>query len=214
MEKIFENNQKWAADKLRENADYFTELAKGQKPQYLYIGCSDSRVPASLVCGTQPGEMFVHRNIANVITNTDLNLLSVVQYAVEVLGVQDIIVCGHYGCGGVHAAMGDQQFGLIDNWLRNIKDVLSLHQDELEAISDEKARFNRTVELHVIEQVNNLYKTSIIQNALKAGKPLRLHSLVFDIASGTLKDVNWSTDNFKRYAAVYHVPVNSEVEQS
>jgi carbonic anhydrase len=214
MEKIFENNQKWAADKLRENPDYFTELAKGQQPRYLYIGCSDSRVPASLICGTQPGEMFVHRNIANVVVNTDLNLLSVVQYAVEVLGVQDIIVCGHYGCGGVHTAMGDKQFGLIDNWLRNIKDVISLHQNELDAITDEKARFNRTVELHVIEQVNNLYKTSIIQNALKAGKPLRLHSLVFDIASGTLKDVKWSTEHFKQYATAYHLPISKAVEQA
>lgn len=211
MEEIFKNNQKWAADKIQENPNYFIDLAKGQKPRYLYIGCSDSRVPASLICGTQPGEMFVHRNIANVVAHTDLNLLSVLQYAVEVLGVQDVIVCGHYGCGGVHTAMGDKQYGLIDNWLRNIKDVISLHQDELDAINDEATKFNHTVELNVKEQVNNLFKTSIIQNALKAGKPLRLHGLVFDIASGTLKDVNWSSsEDFKQYAAIYHLAVENE----
>ncbi|RDC63924.1 carbonic anhydrase [Adhaeribacter pallidiroseus] len=214
MEDIFKNNRAWVAEKVKQDPDYFKKLALGQKPRYLFIGCSDSRVPASGISGTQPGEMFVHRNIANVVVHTDLNLLSVLQYAVEVLGVQDVIVCGHYGCGGVHAAMGDQQFGLIDNWLRNIKDVISLHQDELNSITDLETRFRRTVELNVIEQVNNLYKTTIVQNALNAGKPLRLHGLVYDIANGVLKDVKWSTEDFKQYAASYHLPIGTEVEQS
>jgi carbonic anhydrase len=209
MEDLFRNNRTWVAEKLKQDPDYFKKLAKGQKPRYLFIGCSDSRVPASGISGTQPGEMFVHRNIANVVVHTDLNLLSVLQYAVEVLGVQDVIVCGHYGCGGVQAAMGVQQFGLIDNWLRNIKDVISLHHDELDAISNDDARFRRTVELNVIEQVNNLYKTTIVQNALNAGKPLRLHGLVYDIADGVLKDVKWTREDFKKYAAIYQLPLEN-----
>lgn len=210
MEEIFKNNRRWVSEKLQQDPNYFKKLATGQKPRYLFIGCSDSRVPASGISGTQPGQMFVHRNIANVVVHTDLNLLSVLQYSVEVLGVQDVIVCGHYGCGGVKAAMGDQQFGLIDNWLRNIKDMISQHQDELEAIPDEEARFRRTVELNVIEQVNNLYKTTIVQNAISAGKPLRLHGLVYDIANGVLKDIKWSTEYFKQYAASYHLLIDTE----
>ncbi|QNF34056.1 carbonic anhydrase [Adhaeribacter swui] len=213
MEKIFENNRKWVAEKMQNDPNYFKNLAKGQKPRYLFIGCSDSRVPANNVSGTEPGEMFVHRNIANVVVHTDLNLLSVLQYSVEVLGVQDVIVCGHYGCGGVQAAMGDQQYGLIDNWLRNIKDVISNHQDELNEITDQDARFRRTVELNVIEQVNNLYKTTIVQNAINAGKPLRLHGLVYDIANGILKDVKWSPEDFRQYAASYHLPLEVEEGQ-
>ncbi|MDQ3291838.1 MAG: carbonic anhydrase [Bacteroidota bacterium] len=209
MEKIFENNRKWVADKLSQDKDYFKKLALGQKPRYLFIGCSDSRVPANDVCGTGPGEMFVHRNIANVVVNTDMNLLSVLQYAVEVLGVQDVIVCGHYGCGGVKAAMSDQQYGLIDNWLRNIKDIMPFHQEELQSLQDEDARWRRMVELNVKEQVNNLYKTTIIQNALNAGKPLRLHGLVYDIANGILKDIKWSPEDFKQYAESYHLPIEN-----
>lgn len=213
MEEIFKNNRQWVAEKLQQDPNYFKKLAVGQKPRYLFIGCSDSRVPASGISGTQPGQMFVHRNIANVVVHTDLNLLSVLQYSVEVLGVQDVIVCGHYGCGGVKAAMSDQQFGLIDNWLRNIKDVISQHQEELEAIADEEARFRRTVELNVIEQVNNLYKTTIVQNAINAGKPLRLHGLVYDIANGVLKDIKWSTEYFKQYAASYHLLVDNKYDE-
>ncbi|PSR52573.1 carbonic anhydrase [Adhaeribacter arboris] len=213
MEKIFENNRKWVADKLVQDKDYFKRLALGQKPRYLFIGCSDSRVPANDVCGTGPGEMFVHRNIANMVVNTDMNMLSVLQYAVEVLGVQDVIVCGHYGCGGVKAAMGDQQYGLIDNWLRNIKDIMPSHQEELQNLQDEEARWRRMVELNVKEQVNNLYKTTIVQNAIKAGKTLKLHGLVYDIANGILKDINWSTEDFKLYAESYHLNMENTTSQ-
>lgn len=209
MEEIFENNRKWVADKLEQDKDYFKNLAKGQQPRYLFIGCSDSRVPASGISGTKPGEMFVHRNIANLVVNSDINLLSVLQYAVEVLKVQDVIVCGHYGCGGVKAAMGNQQYGLIDNWLHNIKDVASQHQNELDTFPDEEARFRRLVELNVIEQVNNLYKTTIIQNALKSENPPSLHGLVYDIADGVLKDVQWSENYFERYAGIYHLSVEN-----
>lgn len=214
MEDIFANNRQWVATKLSQDKDYFKKLALGQKPRYLFIGCSDSRVPANEVSGTSPGEMFVHRNIANLVVNTDLNLLSVLQYAVEVLEVKDIIVCGHYGCGGVKASMGDKQFGLIDNWLRNIKDVMRLHQDELAALDDEEARFRRMVELNVIEQVNNLYKTTIVHNAITSGKELRLHGLVYDIGNGILKDINWTSEDFKQYATIYHLNFESDTSDN
>lgn len=190
MEKIFENNKKWVAQKLSEDKDYFNKLAMGQKPRYLYIGCSDSRIPINEVTGTGPGEIFVHRNIANMVVHTDMNLLSVLQYAVEVLKVKDIIVCGHYGCGGVAAAASNKQFGMIDNWLRNIKDVIRLHEDELMSIEDEDQRHRRLVELNITEQVLNLSKTSIIQNAMKTENPPRLFGLVYDLKEGLLRDLN------------------------
>ncbi|SIT85495.1 carbonic anhydrase [Pontibacter indicus] len=190
MEKIFENNKKWVAQKLSEDKDYFNKLAMGQKPRYLYIGCSDSRIPINEVTGTGPGEIFVHRNIANMVVHTDMNLLSVLQYAVEVLKVKDIIVCGHYGCGGVAAAASNKQFGMIDNWLRNIKDVIRLHEDELMSIEDEDQRHRRLVELNITEQVLNLSKTSIIQNAMKTDNAPRLFGLVYDLKEGLLRDLN------------------------
>ncbi|MCC9137839.1 carbonic anhydrase [Pontibacter silvestris] len=205
MEKIFENNKKWVAQKLSEDKDYFNKLALGQEPRYLFIGCSDSRVPAGEISGTGPGEMFVHRNIANLVVHTDVNLLSVLQYAVEVLKVKDIIVCGHYGCGGVAAAASNQQYGLIDNWLRNIKDIMRLHEGEITAIKDEEARLRRLVELNVIEQVSNLYKTSIIQNAMQANNPPKIHGLVYDIKEGILKDLNVDSNIFKRYDYIYSI---------
>ena len=189
IEDILKNNRQWVATKNAEDPEFFRRLADGQTPRYLFIGCSDSRVPASGITGTGPGEMFVHRNIANMVVHTDMNLLSVLQYAVEVLGVQDILVVGHYGCGGVAAAASNKQYGLIDNWLVNIRDVVRLHETELLRISDEKLRLRRMVELNVIEQVHNLAKTNIIQNAMRSGKPPRLHGLVYDIADGVLKDL-------------------------
>jgi carbonic anhydrase len=205
MEKIFENNRKWVGQKLEEDKDYFNKLAQGQEPRYLFIGCSDSRVPANEITGTGPGEMFVHRNIANMVVHTDMNLLSVLQYAVEVLKVKVIIVCGHYGCGGVAAAAGNKQYGLIDNWLRNIKDVIRLHEEEFVAIEDEEARLRRLVELNVIEQVHNLSKTSIIQNALQTDEPPKLYGLVYDIKEGYLKDLNAleSDGSIRRYEYIY-----------
>ncbi|OGX82904.1 carbonic anhydrase [Hymenobacter coccineus] len=190
MSKILDNNKKWVSSRNAEDPEFFQRLANGQQPKYLFIGCSDSRVPASGITGTGPGEMFVHRNIANLVVHSDMNLLSVLQYAVEVLGVQDIMVCGHYGCGGVAAAAANKQYGLIDNWLVNIRDVIRLHETEYLRISDDTERMRRLVELNVIEQVRNLAKTNIIQNAMRSDKPPRLHGLVYDIADGVLKDLN------------------------
>jgi len=194
IDNILENNRKWVADKNAADPEFFHRLANGQTPRYLFIGCSDSRVPASGITGTGPGEMFVHRNIANLVVHSDMNLLSVLQYAVEVLGVQDILVVGHYGCGGVAAAAANKQYGLIDNWLVNIRDVVRLHETELLRISDEKQRLRRLVELNVTEQIHNLAKTNIIQNAMRGDKPPRLHGLVYDIADGVLKDLNVNGD--------------------
>jgi carbonic anhydrase len=211
MEKIFAGNRNWVAQKLSEDPEYFKKLARGQTPEYLFIGCSDSRVPANEISGTRPGEMFVHRNIANMVVHTDINMLSVLQYAVEVLKVRHVIVCGHYGCGGVLAAMSDKQFGLIDNWLTNIKDVMRLHEGELLKVQDPEARARRLVELNVIEQVRNLSKTSIIQNAMKTDNPPQLHGLVYDISEGLLRDLNWKAEEeFQRFEHIYGT--NSQTE--
>jgi carbonic anhydrase len=203
MKRILENNKKWVAQKLSEDANYFKKLSLGQQPRYLFIGCSDSRVPANEITGVGPGEMFVHRNIANLVVHTDMNLLSVLQYAVEVLKVKVIIVCGHYGCGGVAAAASNKQFGLIDNWLRNIKDVIRLHDDEFLSIEDEEEKLKRLVELNVIEQVHNLSKTSIIQNALLSDEPPKLYGMVYDLKEGLLKDLKVEIDSFKRFKHIY-----------
>ncbi|PRY07405.1 carbonic anhydrase [Pontibacter ummariensis] len=203
MQRILENNKKWVAEKLSEDKDYFNKLSLGQEPRYLFIGCSDSRVPANEISGTGPGEMFVHRNIANLVVHTDMNLLSVLQYAVEVLKVKVIIVCGHYGCGGVAAAASNKQYGLIDNWLRNIKDVMRLHEREFLSLYDEEERLRRLVELNVIEQVHNLSKTSIIQNAMRTENPPKLYGLVYDIKEGLLRDLKVDTSTFRRYEHIY-----------
>ena len=190
ISEILENNKQWVSKRNAEDPNFFKNLATGQKPKYLFIGCSDSRVPASGITGTGPGEMFVHRNIANLVVHSDMNLLSVLQYAVEVLGVQDILVVGHYGCGGVAAAASNKQYGLIDNWLVNIRDVVRLHEAEVLQITDKEQRLRRLVELNVVEQVRNLAKTNIIQNAMRGDNPPRLHGLVYDIADGVLKDLD------------------------
>ncbi len=202
--KLLDNNKKWGEEQLKANPAYFEELAKGQNPEYLWIGCSDSRVPANQITGTNPGEIFVHRNIANMVVHSDMNMLSVLSYAVEVLKVKHIIVCGHYGCGGVLAAMGNKQFGLIDNWLRHIKDVYRLHYDELDAIDDEKTRGRRFVEINVMEQVLGLGKTSIVQNAWKNEQPLHLHGWVYDINDGIIKDLDVTLTGVKDLHTVYH----------
>ena len=184
--RLIENNKTWVADQLQLDPNFFENLSKGQMPEYLWIGCSDSRVPAESITGTEPGEMFVHRNIANMVVHSDMNMLSVLSYAVEVLKVKHVIVCGHYGCGGVMAAMKNQQFGLIDNWLRHIKDVYRYHHQELDAIEDETLRARRFVEVNVKEQVHDLGKTSIVQNAWKRNQPLHLHGWVYDIHDGLI----------------------------
>ncbi len=200
---IFEGNKKWVQGKLNQDPDFFNRLSKGQKPPILWIGCSDSRVPANEITGTDPGDVFVHRNIANMVIHTDMSMLSVLDYAVNVLEVRHVIVCGHYGCGGVLAAMGQKQFGLIDNWLRHIKDVYRIHHEELDAIKDETTRGNRLVELNVQEQVFDLTKTSIIQNAWDNGKFLQVHGIVYDIANGILKDLDVTVGDNSELDGVY-----------
>ncbi|VXD18431.1 carbonate dehydratase [Marinoscillum sp. 108] len=190
---LLENNKKWVASKLQEDAAFFDKLAKGQKPPVLWIGCADSRVPANEITGTAPGEVFVHRNIANMVVHTDMNMLSVLDYAVNVLEVKHVIVCGHYGCGGVMAAMGTEEYGIIDNWIRHIKDVYRLHKKELDQITDNKTRTNRFVELNVLEQVKDLHETSIVRNAIKSGKELQVHGWVYDIANGLVKDLEYDS---------------------
>jgi carbonic anhydrase len=183
---LLRNNAAFVAEQQRLDPGFFDKLAAGQHPRFLWIGCSDSRVPPDQITGTHPGDMFVHRNIANLVVQTDMNLLSVLQYAVEVLQVEHVIVCGHYGCGGVKAAMGEARHGLIDNWLRTLKDTQQYYWKELAGL-DEPARHDRLVELNVIEQVYNLGKTSIVQGAwAKAGRPA-LHGWVFDLASGYIR---------------------------
>ena len=189
LPQLFENNSRWAAQRTAQDPDFFPRLARQQKPEYLWIGCADSRVPANEIIGLDPGEVFVHRNIANVVVHTDLNALSVIQYAVEVLKVKHIIVCGHYACGGVLAAMSHQPHGLIDNWLRNIKDVYTRHAPELNAIADEKARGDRLAELNVTHQVANVCYTTIVQGAWQRGQPLAVHGWIYDLKDGLLRDL-------------------------
>lgn len=188
--KIIENNKIWSETKLANDPEYFEKLSKGQSPPLLWIGCSDSRVPANEVIGAQPGEVFVHRNIANMVIHSDMNMLSVLDYAVNVLKVKHVIVCGHYGCGGVKAAMGNDSIGLIDNWIRHIKDVYRHNQNELDTISDEEERFRTFVELNVKEQVDALAKTSIVQGAWKNGQELCLHGWVYGLDTGIVKDLS------------------------
>lgn len=188
-EKLLLENKAWAAEKVEDDKDYFNRLAHLQTPEFLWIGCSDSRVPANEITGTQPGEIFVHRNIANMVVHTDLNLLSVLEYAVNVLKVRHVIVCGHYGCGGVKAAMSRHSFGIINKWLRNIKDVYRIHRDEIDVIKDEELRTDRLVELNVIEQVSNLAKTSIIQKAWKNENRPHIHGWVYGLQDGLIKPV-------------------------
>jgi carbonic anhydrase len=182
-------NKAWVKEKLSLQEDYFENLSKGQQPQFLWVGCSDSRVPAEEVTGTTPGEIFVHRNIANLVVHTDLNVQSVLFYAIEVLKVKDVIVCGHYGCGGVRAAMTQQHFGIMDQWLRNIKDVYHMHRGEIDAAGDEEGRVNKLVELSVLEQLHNIMKTRVLQKAWKMEQRPTLHGWVFGLQDGLLRDL-------------------------
>lgn len=194
---LIDNNKKWVASKLEIDPDFFKKLEKGQQPPLLWIGCSDSRVPANEIIGANPGEVFVHRNIANMVVHSDMNMLSVLDYAVNVLKIRHIIVCGHYGCGGVKAAMGNQSYGLVDNWIRHIRDVYRHHQRKLDQIKDEKERFDSFVELNTKEQVYDLAKTSIVQNAWKNGQELSIHGWVYGVGTGIVKDldVNFSCNS-------------------
>ncbi len=200
---LLENNKKWVKSKTDQDPTYFTKLAQGQKPPVLWIGCSDSRVPANEIIGAEPGEVFVHRNIANMVVHSDMNLLSVLDFAVNVLQVKHIIVCGHYGCGGVQAAMTNKHIGLIDNWIRHIKDVFRHHHLELNSIEDSESRVNRFIELNVVEQVINLAKTSIVQSAWENGASLHIHGWVYDVADGLVRDLNISIKNDSTLSEVY-----------
>ncbi len=188
-ERLLLENKAWAQEKLADDPDYFNRLVHVQSPDFLWIGCSDSRVPANEITGTQPGEIFVHRNIANMVVHTDLNLLSVLEYAVHVLKVKHIIVCGHYGCGGVKAAMTNHNFGIINKWIRNIKDVHRFHREEIDALKDEEVQLNRMIELNVQEQVLNLAKTSIIQKSWRVRQAPDLHGWVYGLQDGLVKPI-------------------------
>lgn len=186
---LFDSNRAWAAKKTQANATFFRDLAEQQNPDYLWIGCADSRVPANQIIGLNPGEVFVHRNIANVVSHTDFNALSVIEYAVRVLEVEHIIVCGHYGCGGVAAALEDKPIGLIDNWLRHIRDIRAKHSGELIAVDDPTERVNLLCELNVVEQVKNVCHTSIVQEAWRRGQNLCVHGWIYGLADGLLQDL-------------------------
>jgi len=205
LKHLFENNRAWADRMIARDPEFFQRLSRQQTPQYLWIGCADSRVPANEIIGLLPGEVFVHRNVANIVVHTDLNCLSVIQYAVEVLKVKHIIVCGHYGCGGVKAAMQNDELGLIDNWLRNIKDIYQKHQDELEQLPDDSgsARADRLCELNVIEQVYNVCHTTIVQKAWKRGQQLAVHGWIYGLHNGLLKDLNVVVTSQEETAQVY-----------
>ncbi len=204
---LLDNNKVWVSKNLEKDPEFFNRLANGQQPPLLWIGCSDSRVPANEIIGAQPGEVFVHRNIANMVIHTDISMLSVLDYAVNVLNVKHIIVCGHYGCGGVQAAMGNKNIGLIDNWIRHIKDVYRHHATELNSIDGEKDRFNRFVELNVVEQVFDLAKTSIVQGTWKKKKELHIHGWVYDISDGLINDLEVTIRNNETLGEVYKLDI-------
>ena len=192
LDHLFENNRAWAADMTRQDRDFFTRLAAQQAPQYLWIGCSDSRVPANQIVGLLPGEMFVHRNIANVVVHSDLNCLSVMQFAVEHLQVRHIIVCGHYGCGGVRAALCDDKLGVVDNWLRHVQDVRWKHDRELASLDGDDARRDRLAELNVLEQVANAAQTTAVRDAWSRKQPLTVHGWIYGLKDGLLRDLGLS----------------------
>ena len=205
-QKLLQGNKDWVAKKLKENPDFFNDLAKGQQPGVLWIGCSDSRVPANEITGTKSGEVFVHRNIANMVVHTDTNMLSVLDFAVNILEVQHVIVCGHYGCGGIQAAMSNKQIGgVIDNWLRNIKDVYRLHNKELDGIADADKRGRRLTELNIVEQVYNLCKTSIIQKSWEKHKRPHVHGWVYDVSNGLIKDLNVTLRDDSEMHGIYKI---------
>lgn len=190
LKELFDNNQAWVAKKLETDPETFTKLSEKQTPRYLWIGCSDSRIPSNEILGLESGDLFVHRNVANLFLHTDFNSLSVLQYAVEYLHVEDVIVCGHYGCGGVAAAMEQAQLGLVDNWLRTIRDIYLREKEELEQLPDTDAKYKRLVELNVLHQVMNVCHTTIVQNAWAEGKKLSVHGWVYDLSTGLLKDLD------------------------
>jgi carbonic anhydrase len=208
LKHLLESNRKWAAQVTARDPEFFPKLAALQAPEYLWIGCADSRVPANQIIGLLPGQVFVHRNIANVVVHTDLNCLSVIQFAVEVLKVRHIIVCGHYGCGGVQAAMQNQEFGLIDNWLRHLKDVYQKHGTELDTIHEDDKRFDRFCELNVVEQVAHVCQTTIVQGAWRRGQELAVHGWIYGLHDGLLNDLNLCITGLDELDALYRMAVS------
>lgn len=208
-QKLLLQNKAWVKQKNLDDQNFFSDLSKIQKPDFFWIGCSDSRVPANEITGTDPGEIFVHRNIANMVVHTDMNMLSALDYAINVLEVKHVIVCGHYGCGGVRAALSKKQYGLIDNWIRHIKDVHHTHHDEIEAIDNPHEKEKRFIELNVVEQVNALSKTSIIQNAWRQRQSPFIHGWVYDLETGYIKDLQISVNDSSSIPAVYQFDAHS-----
>jgi carbonic anhydrase len=204
---LFDNNRLWAEQMCADNPDFFVKLSQQQSPEYLWIGCSDSRVPANQIVGLLPGELFVHRNVANVVVHTDLNCLSVMQFAVDVLRVKHIIVCGHYNCGGVRAALRNDRLGLIDNWLRHVQDVQQKHRALLAEITDETAQSNQLCELNVIEQVVNVCQTTVIQEAWARGQVLAVHAWIYGLQDGRLRDLNMTVTRPDELSTVYNAAI-------
>ncbi|MEY2487833.1 MAG: carbonic anhydrase [Verrucomicrobiota bacterium] len=209
LKHLFENNKAWAERIRKENPDFFLELSHQQSPDYLWIGCSDSRVPANQISGLLPGELFVHRNIANLVVHTDLNCLSVMQFAVDILKVRHVIVCGHYGCSGVQAALRRDRLGLSDNWLRHVQDVREKHQEILDSAGDESKASDRLCELNVIEQVANVCQTTIAGDAWERGQELTVHGWIYGLHDGLLRDLNINVGSFDQAAAIYRTAISA-----
>jgi carbonic anhydrase len=205
IKQLIANNKAWAAQFEKDNPGIFNKLAKQQNPDYLWIGCSDSRVPANTIVGLQPGEVFVHRNVANLVNHSDLNVLSVLEYAVNVLEVDHIILCGHYGCGGVKAALEQKEHGIVDNWLRSIKDIYRRHRKKFHELADEKCEVDLLCELNVIEQVRNVCHTSIVQNAWLNGRQLSVHGVIYGVEDGLLKDLQVTTSSLSEIELIYRL---------
>lgn len=205
LKDCFDANREWAAGTRERDPEFFDRLRHQQFPELLWIGCSDSRLPPDRIIGKQPGEVFVHRNVGNVVVHTDMNCLSVLQYGIEVLGVRHVIVCGHYGCGAVRAALQSRPLGLIDNWLRHIRDVHAMHRAELEAISDEEQRTDRLCELNVAAQVVNVCRTTIVQDAWRQGRPLVVHGWIYSVSDGLLRDLDIGVDRIDQIPSVHRM---------
>jgi carbonic anhydrase len=206
LRECFDANREWAARMREREPEFFERLRHQQRPDLLWIGCSDSRLPPDRIIARQPGEVFVHRNVGNVVVHTDMNCLSVLQYGIDVLHVRDVIVCGHYGCGGITAALQSQPLGLIDNWLRHIRDVHAVHREELEAIEEHDTRVDRLCELNVEAQVANVCRTTIVQDAWRRGQPLAVHGWIYSVSDGLLKDLDICVESTDQLPSAYRMP--------
>ncbi len=207
LKHLFENNRSWSQEMKTRQADFFERLSKQQSPEYLWIGCSDSRLPPNDIIGLMPGELFVHRNVANVVVHTDFNCLSVMEYSIEVLKIKHVIVCGHYGCGGVQAALRNLELGLIDNWLRHVRDVHDKHEAALLRVAEESKRWDKLCELNVVEQVQNVCNTTIVQRAWKNGQQLSIHGWIYSLQDGLLRDLNICTTSAEESGEIYNTAI-------